>query len=61
MRLFCAVTTLTPISAQLAADAGFVATQKHGNCTLGVLCFVQDFNLVPLGLGEMCVGHFGQL
>jgi len=26
-----------------------------------VICFAQDFNLVPFGLGEVCVGHFGQL
>jgi hypothetical protein len=58
MRLFWAVATLALVAVQLAADAGLVTPQKHSNCTLGVLCFVQDFNLVPFGLGEMCVGHF---
>jgi len=61
MCLFWAVATLTPVATSLAADAGLVAPQKRSNFTLVVICFAQDINLVPFGLGEVCVGHFGQL
>ncbi len=61
MRLLGPVAAQTFVSSHFPADGRFVSVHQLRDRTLTMIGFDKNRNLVAFVLGEMCIGHFGQL
>jgi hypothetical protein len=61
MRLLGSVAAKTPVAAQFATEGRFVTIHQLSDGILTMASFGKNGNLVAFVLGEICVGHSGQL
>ena len=56
MGLLGPVASQSSIAPELATDRGFMSTNRVGNLSLLMTCFLKSVYLVSLSLGKLCVG-----